>query len=301
MSRGKYKLYENNEHPLDQFCEFDEPSHKYYINGKLVGLSVSGLWGRYFEEFDGVATVEKYFDNWKRDSNSKYFNVIKFMERVLQYNETDQKRGILKLWSSGGEEASTSGTDMHLQIELFLNDEAYNPHSVEFQQFLKWLSDFKDGENISAYRTEWSVYDEQADLAGQIDSVFKNDKDEYYMVDWKRCAPSQNYKTKEMEWLSPNNAAFGNKKGLSHCNMLPNTKFYHYVIQQNLYKYLVENKYGITIKEMYLAQFHPQLTEYNCVQVPDLQEITQKIMNDRYEEISKKRKFDTCDFQTCDS
>ena len=72
---------------------------------------------------------------------------------------------------------------------------------------------------------------------------------------------------------------------LEPCSDLPNTSFYHYCIQQNVYKYIVDSFYGIVIDSMFLAQFHPDLPGPHCVEVPDMQDRVKIIMDDRTEEV----------------
>ena len=90
--------------------------------------------------------------------------------------------------------------------------------------------------------------------------------------------------------------------------------FSHYVIQQNLYTYMLvcprappnptnpprtppltpsppqqEHNYNIKVDSMWLVQLHPVLKEAHCVQVPRCDETVQKIMTMRCEEVRSKR------------
>ena len=52
-------------------------------------------------------------------------------------------------------------------------------------------------------------------------------------------------------------------------------------VQLNLYKRILERCYGLTVHAMYLAQFHPDLKKYHCVEVPPLVEMADKILTER--------------------
>ena len=62
----------------------------------------------------------------------------------------------------------------------------------------------------------------------------------------------------------------GGATGFGPCAALPDTAFYHYAVQQNLYAAILARNYGVRVHAMYLAQFHPRLKAYHCVRVPEL-------------------------------
>ena len=73
--------------------------------------------------------------------------------------------------------------------------------------------------------------------------------------DWKRCKSVEKF-------VSYNQFALG---PVSH---LPDTNFWHYSIQLNTYKLIIERNYGYTIKGMYLVCIHPELdTNYQIHEV----------------------------------
>ena len=138
MPRGEYKLFYDNAHPRDARVVFEEETHKYFVDGQRVSLSVSGLWGQYFTEFDPDAAVDKFFHNWSADPFGKYFQLIKYMDLVLGYSVEEQKKGILTLWSNNGTHSADQGTELHSNIEKHLNDESVEDGSVEFVHYLRW-------------------------------------------------------------------------------------------------------------------------------------------------------------------
>lgn len=281
-------LANTNPHSRDDRIQFEEEGHTYYIDGKRVSRSVSAVLDLYFARFDPHAVVEKYFARWKVDPASKYYQMIKDLELVDGMGEEEQKRAIVRLWAARGEEASCAGTEMHAQIEHHLNgaveDGSGGGQSVEFDQYLQWRKSFFPERQPMPYRTEWSVYDEEAGLAGQIDSLWKGKDGAFFMVDWKRCSPAGRRTTDPLQPLGPHVPAFRWETGIGPCSRLPHTPFFHYCIQQNLYKYILERHYGIKVERMFLAQFHPLLPSFHSVEVPDMQDVTREIMEALYEE-----------------
>jgi hypothetical protein len=75
------------------------------------------------------------------------------------------------------------------------------------------------------------------------------------IYDWKRCKSVDKFVTYNQFALGP----------VSH---LPDTNFWHYSIQLNTYKLIIERNYGYTIKGMYLVCIHPDLdTNYQIHEV----------------------------------
>ena len=49
-------------------------------------------------------------------------------------------------------------------------------------------------------------------------------------------------------------------------NTIPNLNGYHYSLQLNLYKYIIENNYDIKIDGIYICQFHPFINNYQMIE-----------------------------------
>ena len=78
------------------------------------------------------------------------------------------------------------------------------------------------------------------------------------------------------------------RKGSPPCDAVADNDFGHYSMQQCLYKAIVEKNYGLRIKSMRLAQFHPDaLTSYRMVTVPDHSAVVQEVMRLRAERFAK--------------
>ena len=102
------------------------------------------------------------------------------------------------------------------------------------------------------------IFDEDVRLAGSIDFVAENEDGTLTIYDWKRC--------KEIKKTN----SFGGS-ALTECiSHLPDTNYWHYALQLNTYKTILERKYGKTIKAMFLVGLHPDLPSYQLLKVPDL-------------------------------
>ena len=248
-------LAERNAHVMDKSIDFEPITHTYHIktsNGSdSTFQSVTSFIKSHFAPFDRNAALQAA----KRGSNPKY------------QNKSDWE--ILREWSEAGKIASARGTELHAEIEEFFNESSeWNTHQApEKLQFFEFWRDHEG--QLIPYRTEWAVYDEAARLAGSIDMVFKNADGEYYIFDWKRTKPicrSQDF------------GRYSTTKCLSR---IPDTKFWHYSLQLNTYKTIVERNYGISIAGMFLVRFHPDLSEYEKIVVPSMTQEMQALFSAR--------------------
>ena len=230
-----------NKHPRDVRILFDEPTHVYTIDGDSGFTSVTTWNHSHFEHFNADKIIKKMMNgkNWK---NSVY------------YGKTANE--IKKIWKDNGKKASEAGTKMHYDIECFYNNMEVSNDSVEYDYFLRF---YKQHKELEPYRTEWMVYDKDLKLAGSIDMVFKNKDGTLSIYDWKRC---KNIK-KENRWQSAKTEC------IEH---LPDTNFWHYTLQLNTYKRILETKYGKRIKDLYLVCLHPEnkSNTYEKIKVPNL-------------------------------
>jgi ATP-dependent exoDNAse (exonuclease V) beta subunit len=128
---------------------------------------------------------------------------------------------------------------------------------LEWQYFINFI---KDHPNLKPYRTEWTVYNEDIKISGSIDMVYKNPDDTLSIYDWKRAKGITRINT-------------FNKFALTPCIChLPDSNFWHYALQLNMYKYILETKYNKIVKELYLVRLHPDAEEknYELIQLPIL-------------------------------
>ena len=230
-----------NKHERDSHISFDEGPHIYTIDGESDFTSVTKWNHSHFPRFNADKIIKKMMKSPKWPEN-KYFGI------------TTQE--IKNLWRKNGKEASEAGTKMHNDIELFYNKEPYENDSIEFQYFMKFHEDFK---HFKPYRTEWMIYDKELRMAGSIDMTFENEDGTIDIYDWKR--------SKEIKRTNPWESSS------TYCiNFMPNSNFWHYSLQLNTYKAILEKNYGKKIRHMYLVRLHPNNPDatYVLYKVPNL-------------------------------
>jgi hypothetical protein len=71
---------------------------------------------------------------------------------------------------------------------------------------------------------------------------------------------------------------------------LPDTNFWHYALQLNTYKAILENKYNKKVKELFLVRLHPDSEEksYELIKIPDLKKEINDLFLERKNEIQKQ-------------
>lgn len=249
----------NNPHVRDRFIEFFEDGHKYIITNDTCNYtSVTTINHTHFPKFNEDDIIKNMMNgkNWKE--GNKYWGLTP--EQIKQQWDTTRKN------------ASESGTKLHYDIECFMNNsvvpypythnELYeyekinNQHnSVEWTQFIEFI---KDTCHLKPYRTEWTIYDEELKIAGSIDMVYEKPNGTLAIYDWKRSK----------EITKVNNF---NKFAITECIChVPDTNFWHYALQLNTYKAILERKYHKKVSDLYLVQLHPDLSSYELIKVPVL-------------------------------
>lgn len=268
-------LKKRNSHKRDKYLRFDEKWHNYTIinDPKSKYMSVTKWNHSHFPAFNADLIIRKMMagKNWNEDN--KYWGMTPTQ--------------IKKMWNDNGAAASSAGTKLHLDIECFMNQylvdendklvatdhemliDSYNEDkqagdcvisndTVEWDYFMSFAAE-QCGDK-TPYRTEWMVYDEDLKLAGSIDMVYQNDDGTLDIYDWKRV--------KELSYA--NN--FGDTSTTACIAHVDNTNFWHYSMQLNTYKHILERKYGKTVRNMRLVVLHPEAVcnNYEVVDCADM-------------------------------
>ena len=250
-----------NPHERDRRIVFEEGPHIYYIDGSSDGyVSVTTFNHHNFEQFDADAIITKMMKSNKWNQN-KY------------YGQTREE--IKALWDANRDEAANAGTKMHYDIECYYNQCPKKNESIEYEYFRNFLHDHP---NLKPYRTEWTVFHEELKLAGSIDMVFETESGSLLIYDWKRCK----------EIVKTNGfGKWGQKECIEH---LPDTNYWHYCLQLNTYKAILEEKYGKKVDELYLVCLHPENKNknYQRIKVVDLQDEVKELFEMRRKELVNK-------------
>jgi len=238
--------------PRDNDIWLEESTHTYYINGKTGYTSVTTYVNSLFEKFDADKIIDTMMssNNW---SNNKY------------HGKT--KPEIKELWENNKNSAANAGSTLHLDIEKFYNNVYVNNSSTEYQYFLRFVEVYK---HLISYRTEKIIYSEKYKLAGSIDMIFINDKEHSLEIyDWKRV--KQIAKSSRWDkWCLDDDI-----------NYLPDTNYWHYALQVNIYKYIYNEEYNGCIGNLYLVSLHPENKSFLRIPVADLQDEVKILLSKR--------------------
>ena len=287
----KEVLSVQNSYEKDSHILFDEPTHKYTItvDPESKYTSVTTWIHTHFPKFDADKIIDSMFKSRSYKEGHKYWNMT--------------KSDILDLWEKNRDGKADQGTNLHYFVECFMNNDRvcegythkdlYEDYSrfcsdgdlkpkesfglcKEWNYFMKYIMDTSE---LKPYRTEWRVYDEDLKMSGSIDMVYENEDGSLSIYDWKRCGNI----TKTNPW---------NKYATTYCiSHLPDTNFWHYAIQLNTYKYILETKYGKKVKDLVLVKLHPDDSDdsYELLTVPFLENEIKDLIDIRKKDITEKR------------
>jgi ATP-dependent exoDNAse (exonuclease V) beta subunit len=223
-------LAQKNAHPRDSDISFQEDGHIYTIRGDKYYKSCTTWVKSFFEKFNPDAVIDKMMESEKWQEN-KYFGMTR--------NE------IKNLWSDNGKKAAEFGTSMHKAIEEFYNGiDLPDNIPVELTYFMHFYLDHPE---LNPFRTEMMIYDENIRICGSVDMLFKNDDGTFNIYDWKF--------SKEIQTHSYGKKGLGPASTMNDCNTI------HYALQLNLYREILERKYGFAIRDMVLVFMHKDLYE----------------------------------------
>ena len=247
---------------IDGTIKFEEASHQYEVDwgegfttSRIV--SVSKVYKQYFGEFDPDATLAtmRARPTW---SKSKYFGMT---------NEA-----IKGQWVVLGDRARDEGTQHHLLCErYYTHSEIIRPYSRAFGQFLQFAV---DNQHRTPFRTEWRLRTNEAlSVCGTPDMVYFSDTpgpevDTLYLsiFDWKLIKKLSKF-------------GFG-KTGSGPLAGLPDSNYFHYAIQLNMYRHMLEHFYRdividgkkysrIHVDKLVVVVMHSTKRKYEQVELPD--------------------------------
>jgi len=253
-------LAKKNAHPRDEFITFDEGPHIYTVHGEQGYTSVTTLNHSYFSHFDADAIIDTMMRGRKmQDPAYKYYGMT--------------REQIKADWDRNRDAASGAGTNMHYDIECYFNGLNVTNESIEYQYFQRFVHDFPD---LKPYRTEWMVYYEELKLSGSIDMIFENPDGTIQIYDWKRC--------KEISYEN----LYGKAALIPCISHMPDTNFWHYSLQLNTYKKILEEKYGKKVTGLYLICLHPDncYKTYDRIEVPFLDKEMADLFEYRRQQLS---------------
>ncbi len=242
MSAPTY-LAKKNAHPRDAAIQFEEATHIYTVNGDRTFTSVTTWNHMHFPKFDADKIIKNIVSSRKHKEDPTY----------KYYMMTAQE--IKDSWNANRDSAAGSGTNMHYDIECYYNQLPVTNDSVEYQYFKNFL---RENPELEPYRTEWTIYHEELKIAGSVDMVYVNPDGTLLIYDWKRCK----------EIVCEN--MYGTTAVTPCIKHLPDTNFWHYTLQLNTYRAIIEEKYGMKVVGLCLVCLHPDNCnkDYQIIKVP---------------------------------
>lgn len=253
---GRNTIGESIVFERDNHIQFFPQEHIYLYNGQEQFTPVSNVISCFFKPFD-----------------SYYWSEYKANQRHVPQGQ------VLEEWDAKGACSREVGTFMHQQIENYYKGLPYQQDfsfrykgkyvhidehitlELEYMQFMDFLRNHK----FKPFRTEWAIYDEDLKIAGTIDMIHKHE-DVFDIYDWKRSHRIVDFCGEPITINSYE------EKGLGEFNQIDNTPYWHYCIQQNLYRYILEKNYNIKVEKMYLVVFCDDTNEYRKLDVPYMNE-----------------------------
>jgi hypothetical protein len=243
-----------NAHPRDGRVQFREADHTYAVDGDRRGwVSCTTLIHKCFPAFDadGIIAKMRASPHWAT-------------RHVKYHGLTDEQ--IKAAWKANGDDASSAGTRLHLDIEHYWNaapvgnvaGDGWAPETADgcWGYFLDYVQREVEARGWVPLRTEWLVFDADLRLAGSVDMVYRKPDGTLAVHDWKRMS-------KYVE-ANPYQRGFG---PMAH---LPDTNAAHYALQQSVYAALLERHYGAVVSEVALVWLHPSQPGYRVLPVQRL-------------------------------
>ena len=281
-------LKRRNYHSRDEHISFLEEGHKYIIHGDDTFQSVTTVVHLCFPQFnaDEIINAMKKGKNW--NAKNKY------------WGKTDEE--IKNGWTQNGMEASKQGSELHYHIECFMNEDvidAETNENIEYdhedlltlyeaepeiakesekewgKEWRFFINYVRSHPSFVPFRTEWTVYHEEIKIAGSIDMVYKDKATGHLKIyDWKRAK-----EIKRFDYKHGTNPIVGH---------LQNSNFWHYSLQLNIYKAILEQKYGYVVSELFLVRLHPnnENDDYQLIKCADLSKEVAELFQERRQNIS---------------
>ena len=213
-----------NAHARDRRLVFVSCSHTYFIAGLPTLGSVTGLIHAFCEHFDSDRAIQLMISgrNWPRPGYLRErlspeilteikaltgsSALISFMEAEIRdehsicaaarsFSLTSpraaelvvelalDKGEIQQKWEDNRNMAAHQGTRMHYLCEAWLNRAIIVEDSAEVKLFFAFARTLS---GLTAYRTEWTIFGEDENLAGSIDFVAIDESGWLHLFDWKR-------------------------------------------------------------------------------------------------------------------
>jgi hypothetical protein len=270
-----------NSHPRDKNIQFFEEGHKYIIltEPDVKYTSVTTWNHSHFPKFEADSIIENMMKSKGWKEGHKYWGLT--------------HEQIKCQWNTNKDAVAGAGTDLHYEIECFNNDKRFrfiytnkelyeiywadnklthDSKAIEWQYFINFV---RDNPHLKPFRTEWLVYNDDVKISGSIDMIYDNPDGTLSIYDWKRAKLITRINNYNKFAISPE---------ICH---LPDSNFWHYALQLNTYKAIIEEKYGRVVKDLFLVRLHPDAEEknYELIELPNLSREIKDLFMERKKQV----------------
>lgn len=232
-----------NKYSEDKRVVFQENNHSYFL-GKKKLISVTSFLNKFKNKFDSD-----------------------FYSKKIALRDGKTQEEVLKEWKYKAFKSTEIGTAIHKIFEdytynnfVILNNELIfdyleldSDFFIDFNNkkdiSLKFINDFFLTKRLTPIKSELIVYNDF--LAGQIDMICSDKKDNYYIIDFKTNEKIEKYSY--------------NKKMLLEFNFLNDSNYYHYSLQLSIYKQLLKD---YTINKLFIV--HIMSDSYEFIECEDI-------------------------------
>jgi len=225
--------------------------------------SVTELVHRWFPKFDKQATAERMAA--RGTLGPKYQGIA-----PRDASKEEKAALLVKHWEESGSQKARLGTEVHQYIEDFYTLGTPLPNIKEAQLFLEFHNHTLS-QGFLAFLSEQNLYSKEYNLAGCADMLYlypdsPRDKPKLWLVDWKR---SEQIKIKAFKEEQTGYGVLSDKPA---CN------FEEYSFQLNIYAFLLETYYSVTIARMSLVILHPRQYRPEVLEVSRNRAAVEKIL-----------------------
>ncbi|AKN80785.1 hypothetical protein [Diatraea saccharalis granulovirus] len=229
-----------------------QDTHQYFFKGLENEFSVTKLLKRWFP-FDRVIVSEMCV------FKAKYNHCV-----VYKDNDVDVEMSAANIRNEW-EKKMGENSEFHKKIEHMLMTQEITD---DMRDMLYPLNDYMKEKNFTFYQSEVKLFvtdvvfdGKKINIGGAIDALYHNKKGEAIVVDWKRCKP----KFKVGSYMAD--------KELSK---YPDTNFWQYSAQLNLYALMLKKAYNITTVAkllVFIDKDNIRTRIFHAAQMPELEQI----------------------------
>ncbi len=237
--------------PGNSEIKYSAKENRFTVRGKRL-IPVSAAVSLFFEPFDkerhaeeksmktGMAK-EKIIEGWEMARERARATGIFLHDDIAAFFAGSQMKGCFRFTFKG----KFSQTDETISLEK---------EEKLFMQFINAVP-------LRVYRTNYLVADSSLRLAGRVAFIGKCDGG-YELYDWKRRSGISD---ENGNAITQN--ALG-KKGTNGLENISDTPFWHYALQLNLYRAILEKNYHLRICAIYLIDVCPDKASFAKLQIP---------------------------------